>query len=125
MHDRVAPPRWRTEHDRGRVERPLCAPHFTVVTPSEDEHLLLASETSVALLTGGLYRDLMPLLDGSRTHSEVVAELTGLHPALKVKTALASLAAKGRIVSAEFDMDAASAAYWCSLGATPRWRKCV
>ena len=120
-YDRVEPPRWRTERDSGLIERPLCAPHFAVVAPTEGEDLLLASEASVALLAGGLYRDLLPLLDGSRTHSEVVAELADRHQVLKVKTALVSLAAKGRIVSGEFDMDATSAAYWCSLGATPRW----
>ncbi len=115
-----APPQRFTECDRGLVERPLLAPHLTSRT-SEDGSLLLASETASILLVGELYRDLVPLLEGTLGRREIIAELSGRHSALSAQTAMVSLAAKGCVVSADFAMDRASAAFWCAQGATPRW----
>ncbi len=115
-----APPRRFTEFDRGIVERPLLAPHLTSRI-AEDGSLLLASETASVLLIGELYRDLAPLLEGNLTRHEIITELSGRHSALSVQTAIVSLAAKGCVVSADFAMGRASAAFWCAQGATPRW----
>ena len=110
----------RTAADEGLVEVPALAPHLRAHPISENQTLLV-SESFNTLLHGALYRDLLPLLDGGRGRGEIVAALEGRHPASDVQAALVSLSAKGYVVSAAHGMDRGRAAYWSSLGATPRW----
>ena len=109
-----------TPADRGLVERPALAPHleFHVVG---DQQTLLVSESFNTLLHGELYGSLFPLLDGERPPDAIVAALGGAHAAADVLAAIAGLAAKGYVVSAEHGLDRRRAAYWSSLGASPRW----
>ena len=109
-----------TPADEGLVERPALAPHlrFHVIS---DQQTLLVSETFNTLLHGGLYCDLLPLLDGRRGRDEIVATLDGHHAAPDLDAAVVWLSAKGYIVSAGHGMDRSRAAYWSSLGASPRW----
>ncbi len=109
-----------TDADRGIVEVPMLAPHLDP-RPAGDEAVLLVSETASAALYGKLYADLVPLIDGVRPRDEIVAALADTHPALAVQTTMVSMARKGYIVSADFDMDSAAAAFWCTLGVSPRW----
>ncbi|MYJ53546.1 MAG: hypothetical protein F4090_01280, partial [Nitrospira sp. SB0672_bin_25] len=69
-----------TPADEGLVERPALAPHLRYHVIS-DQQTLLVSETFNTLLHGGLYGDLLPLLDGRRGRDEIVTALDGRQPA--------------------------------------------
>ena len=109
-----------TPEDQGRVELPALAPHLRYHEIGEGQ-LLLVSESFNTLLHGKLYADLLALLDGKRTIDEVVAALKGTHAATDVVSAIGSLARRGYVLSADHGMDPSRAAYWSTLGASPRW----
>ena len=108
-----------TAADRGLVERPVLTPHLEY-RPIDDGQVLLVSETFNTLLRGPIHSDLLPLLDGRRSHRDIVAALARAHSALDVRTAIVSLASRGYVVSGDFAMDRERAAYWSSLGVSPR-----
>ena len=110
----------RTDADRGLVERPALVPQFEF-RPVDDRQVFLVSETFNTLLHGKIYPDLLPLLDGQRRYSDIAGALSGSHPESGVRAALVSLASKGYVVSGEHSMDRGTAAFWTSLGASPRW----
>jgi ribosomal protein S12 methylthiotransferase accessory factor len=109
-----------TSADRGLIELPRLTPHlgFHMI---EDGQVLLVSETFNTLLRGRIHCDLMPLLDGGRTVQGIAAELAPSHSALDVQTAILALASRGYVVSGDYVMAPGRAAYWSSLGASPRW----
>jgi len=109
-----------TAADRGAIERPQLAPHFAF-HPVDAGQTLLVSETFNTLLHGRIHSGLLPLLDGRRTRRDIAAALVGAHPESEVAAALASLAARGYVVSGEYAMERGAAAFWSSLGASPRW----
>ena len=109
-----------TPQDQGLVRVPALAPHLRCHAIGESRTLLV-SESFNTLLHGNLYRDLLPLLDGRRGRAEVVVALEGRHTADDVGAGIVSLAAKGYVVSGEHGMDRSRAAYWSSLGVSPRW----
>ncbi len=109
-----------TRADQGFVELPALAPHLQFRDIGEQQTLLV-SESFNTLLHGKLYRELLPLVDGRRPRDEIVAALAGAHAATDVLGAIFSLSARGYVVSAEHGMDPRRAAYWSSLGASPRW----
>ncbi len=109
-----------TAADAGVVDRPALAPHLEF-RPVGGGQLLLVSETFNTLLGGALYADLLPLLDGRRSREELAAALAGVHAASDVFEALVALASRGYVVSGEHAMARERAAYWSSLGASPRW----
>ncbi len=104
----------------GSIDVPALAPHleFRLI---EDSQVLLLSETFDTLLRGRLLCDLLPLLDGRRARDGIVAALAGSHSPSDILAALASLAARGYVVSGEYAMERGAAAFWSSLGASPRW----
>ena len=106
--------------DRGAVELPALTPHLEFRVIGEQQ-MLLVSESFNTLLHGKIYCDLLPLLDGRRGPGEIVGSLEGSHTAAEVNAALASLSARGYLVSAEHGMDRGRAAYWSSLGVSPCW----
>ena len=109
-----------TPADLGLVELPELTPHLQFRDIGE-EQTLLVSESFNTLLHGRLNRDLLPLLDGRRSHREIVETLAGAHAATDVLAAIVTLSSRGYVVSADHGMDPARAAYWSSLGASPRW----
>ena len=109
-----------TRADRGIVKLPALAPHLRFHEIDEAQ-VLLVSESFNTLLHGKLHCDLLPLLDGRHPWDEIVAALEGAHAAPDVLAAIAAFAAKGYLVSADHGMDRCEAAYWSSLGASPRW----
>ena len=109
-----------TPADRDLVTLPALAPHLQFRDIGERQTLLV-SESFNTLLHGELYPDLLPLLDGGHPQDEIVAALEGTHAAADVLAAIVSLSAKGYVVSADHGMDRHRAAYWSSLGASPRW----
>ena len=111
---------WTTSADRGLVRIPALTPHLRFRDIGE-QRALLVSESFNTLLHGQLYCDLLPLVDGRRPGDEIVAALQDTYLAPTVSDAIVSLAGKGYLVSAEHGMDRDQAAYWSSLGASPRW----
>ena len=109
-----------TTADQGFVELPALAPHIQFHDIG-DEQTLVVSESFNTLLHGALNRSLLPLLDGRHALDEIVAALDSTHPATEVRAAVASLAARGYVVSADHGLERHRAAYWSSLGASPRW----
>ena len=109
-----------TPSDQGLVELPALVPHLQFHVIGEQQTLLV-SETFNTLLHGELYCNLLPLLDGRHPQEEILADLDGAHAAADVRAAIVSLAAKGYVVSGDHGMDRGLAAYWSSLGASPRW----
>ena len=109
-----------TDADRGLVEMPALAPHLEF-RPMEDGQALLVSENFNTLLRGPVHRHLLPLLDGRRSQGDIVAALAGAHCESEVRAGLAALAARGYVVSADHGMGRGRAAFWSSLGASPRW----
>ena len=108
-----------TPEDRDLVKLPALAPHLQFRDIGERQTLLV-SESFNTLLHGKLNRDLLPLLDGRHSQEEIVAKLDGVHAATDVLAAIVSLSARGYVVSADHGMDAARAAWWSSLGVSPR-----
>ena len=109
-----------TPADQGLVELPALTPHLQCHAIGEAQTLLV-SEAFNTLLHGKLNGDLLPLLDGRHPLDEIVAALAGAHGAGDVRAAVASLSAKGYVVSGDHGMTRRRAAYWSSLGASPRW----
>ena len=109
-----------TAADSGLVEVPVLAPHLESRLIG-DQQVLLVSETFNTLLRGPIHVDLLPLLDGRRSRREIVAALAGTHSESGVHARLASLASRGYVVSGEYVMERGPAAFWSSLGASPRW----
>ena len=109
-----------TPADRGLVELPVVAPHLQFHAIGEAQTLLV-SEAFNTLLHGKLNRSLLPLLDGRQSLEAIVATLEGAHAADDILAAIASLSAKGYVVSGDHGMERPRAAYWSSLGASPRW----
>ena len=109
-----------TPADRGQVRLPEIVPHMQFREIGKWQTLLV-SESFNTLLHGRLYSDLLPLLDGRRAVSEIVGALEGSHAATDILAAVRSLVARGYVVSAEHGMCRSRAAYWSSLGVSPRW----
>ena len=107
-----------TSLDRGIVEHPVLSPHLSA--HYVEDYALISSEIGQYTLSGQRYLDILPLLDGRSRHA-VAAALAARHSPLEVQAALVSLATRGYIVSAEHDLDPGQAAFWCMLGATPRY----
>ncbi|MYF77649.1 MAG: TOMM precursor leader peptide-binding protein [Acidobacteria bacterium] len=109
-----------TPADQGLVGLPALTPHLEFHDVGEAQTLLV-SESFNTLLHGELYRTLLPLLDGRHSCDAIVAAVEGTHSAVAVLAAVASLSARGYVVSADHGMGRRRAAYWSSLGASPRW----
>ena len=109
-----------TAADQGLVRLPQLCPHLQCHIVGEQQALLV-SEFFNTLLHGRLICDLAPLLDGLHSLEEIAAALAGNHAVADVHAAIASLSAKGYIVSADHGMNRPLSAYWASLGASPRW----
>ncbi len=109
-----------TPEDQGLVGLPALTPHLEFHAVGERQTLLV-SESFNTLLHGEMNSRLLPLLDGRHTLDEIVAALEGAHADNDVLAAIASFSAKGYVVSADHGMDRRRAAYWSSVGASPRW----
>ena len=109
-----------TPADSGIADRPALTPHleFRVLA---DGQLLLVSEAFNTLLGDRIHTDLVPLLDGRRSSDDLAGALGGAHSASDVRAGLSALANRGYVVSGRYRMARGSAAFWSSLGASPRW----
>lgn len=109
-----------TDEDQGLVRLPALTPHLRFHDIG-DHQTLLVSESFNTLLHGKLYSDVIPFLDGSNTFDDIVRACGSVHSFTDLLSAIVSLSTKGYVVSADHSMEPSRAAYWSSLGATPRW----
>lgn len=109
-----------TAADLGFVELPALTPHFEFRLIEEGQ-VLLVSETFNTLLREKVYTDLLPLLDGHHSHHDIAETLAGTYSESEIQTAIASLVARGYVVSGDHLMERGQAAFWSSLGVSPRW----
>ena len=110
----------KTAVDNGLIKRPALLPNF-IVQNLDNNQSFLVSETANTLLHGAVYPDLLPILNGTLSREEVIEQLADRHSAESVSAALQTLTTKGYLISADYDMDTGSAAFWTSLGASPRF----
>ena len=109
-----------SDADRGLVEIPTLSPHlgFHIV---DGDRVILRSNSFDTAVSGSCFADVIPLLDGSLSRRSIMTRLSDKHSAIDVQTALVFLASRGFLVSADFKMNRELAAFWSSLGASPRW----
>ena len=105
--------------DQGTVHVPMLTPHLQFRDLGEQQ-MLLVSETFNTLLHGQLTVDLIPLLDGQHEIQQITQTLKRKYSEAQIQGAISTLSTKGYVVSGEYDMANARAAYWSSLGASPR-----
>lgn len=99
------------------LERPAFRRHLRAAVV-ENEGVFLLGEHDRRLLTGRLGLLVAPLLDGTRTVDEIVAELDGAATGDEVRGAIDKLAAAGHLTEASsLPRDAAAA--WDALGGDP------
>ena len=109
-----------TSADQGLVKLPTLTPHLKFQDLG-NQQILLVSEFFNTLLHGNIYCNLIPLLDGCNTLDSIVSTLESKHDFISLLSAVVSLSTKGYIVSADHSVESSRAAYWSSLGASPRW----
>ena len=105
--------------DKAQLARPVLAPHLQFRSIGNGQTLLV-SEIFNTLLHGRIYPDLLALLDGRQTRDEIIGSLAGSHSENDVTAALSALSGKGYIVSGDYEMEQGKAAFWSSLGTSPR-----
>lgn len=109
-----------TPEDQGLVKLPVLAPHLKFHDIG-DHNVLLVSESFNTLLHGKLYCDLIPFIDGCNSLDSILSSLDSKHDFASLLAAIVSLSTKGYVVSADHSLNSSVAAYWSSLGASPRW----
>src|SRR5258705_7859420 len=98
--------------------KPKVKDHFHVEIVEPDTVFLL-SESDPIVLSGPLYTQLIPLLDGQRSVETILDALKGQSPFMAIQYALSSLEQKGYITDnllAESSLTPEAAAFWTSLG---------
>ena len=109
-----------TEHDEGLIHVPMLTPHLEFRILGEDQVILVADKFNT-LLGGEIFGNLLPLIDGKRNACELEAVLENNHHSSTVQTALKNLGSSGYIVSAEHGIEKGPAAFWTTLGVSPRF----
>jgi len=93
-------------------------PHFHVEV-IEPKQVYLLGEQGNHALTGQLYCQIVPLLDGQHTIEQIVEKLDGEVPAEYIDYVLNRLAEKGYLTEAAPDLSPEVAAFWSELGIAP------
>lgn len=101
------------------LERPIgLSPHYAVHVV-DDRQVLLLSERRSFRLTGRLYAEMVPFLDGSRSGREIVAAFAGRGAADRVQAALGTMLDKDYATYFDGVAPAARQAFWVELGFAP------
>ncbi|MGI9311430.1 MAG: TOMM precursor leader peptide-binding protein [bacterium] len=129
---------YKEKKDEGLIEIPAITPHLELIAFDRAELGIGEDYPSEALrdmnfcfyidaqgngfgLQGLLTRDLLRLTDGTRRRAEIMAALQELgHADMEINTALANLAYRFILVSADYSLPPESAALFSSMGITPR-----
>ena len=100
------------------IKKPQIKPHYYVEIV-EPKHVYLLDEHSSHALTGSLYCQILPFLNGQHTLEEIVQELDGQVPPEHIDYVLERLQAKGYLTEATPDFSPGTAAFWSALGIDP------
>ena len=98
---------------------PQIKPHFRVEI-IEPKNVYLLSEYATYALTGGLYCQILPLLNGQHTLEEIVQKLDGQVPQEHIEYVLDRLFEKGYLTDAAHSLTREVAAFWSLLGVDPQ-----
>lgn len=104
------------------ITRPQFKPHFHIEV-AEPETVYLLSEQGNFALSGRLYCQLAPLLNGRHTVNEIVKQLQGQVSAAAIYYALMLLTNKGYITEADDTIPPEVAAFWNLLNVDTRVAK--
>lgn len=98
---------------------PQIKPHFRVEI-IEPENVYLLSEYATHALTGRLYCQILPLLNGQYTREEIIQKLDGQVPPEHFDYVLDRLNAKGYLTDAAHSLTREAAAFWSLLNVDPQ-----
>ena len=116
--------RWlwkQTDADKGFIEHPRFLPCVRLSPFGEGlEGLYVSSSTRNTVLFGKLYALLGDAIDGTTSLDALCEKFADTHTSIQVRSAVVSLAYKGVLVSADYDMSDESAILWSFAGASPR-----
>lgn len=93
-------------------------PHFHVEA-IEPKQVYLLGEQSNHALTGQLYCQIVPLLNGQHTREQIVEKFDGEVPAEYIDYVIDRLAEKGYLTEAAPELSSEVAAFWSELGIAP------
>ena len=97
---------------------PQIKPHFRVEIV-EPKNVYLLSESATYALTGSLYCQILPLLDGQHTREEIIQKLDGQVPPEHFDYVLDRLDEKGYLTDAAHSLTREAAAFWSLLNVDP------
>lgn len=98
---------------------PQIKPHFRVEFV-EPKNVYLLSEYATHALTGGLYCQILPLLNGQHTLEEIIQKLDGQVAPDHIHYVLDRLHEKGYLADAAHSLTPQAAAFWSLLGVDPQ-----
>jgi len=98
---------------------PQIKPHFRVEIV-EPKNIYLLSEYATYALTGGLYCQILPLLNGEHTREEIIQKLDGQVLPEHLDYVLDRLYEKGYLTDAAHSLTREAAAFWSLLGVDPQ-----
>jgi ribosomal protein S12 methylthiotransferase accessory factor len=98
---------------------PQIKPHFRVETV-EPKNVYLLSESATHALTGSLYYQILPLLNGQHTLDEIIQKLDGQVPPDHIHYVLDRLYEKGYLTDAAHTLTREAAAFWSLLNVNPQ-----
>lgn len=97
---------------------PQIKPHYRVEI-IEPKQVYLLSEQSSHALTGQLYCQILPLLNGQNTLEDITQTLEGQVPPEYIDYVLNRLSEKGYLTEAAPDLSPEVAAFWSEMGIAP------
>lgn len=100
------------------IKIPQIKPHFRVEI-IEPKQVYLLEENSTHALTGSLYCQILPLLNGENSLQDIIQKLDGQVPPDHIDYVLQRLQAKGYLTEAAPDLSPEIAAFWSALGIDP------
>ena len=100
------------------IALPQIKPHFHVEAIAPKQVYLLGEQSNHAL-TGQLYCQIVPLLNGENTLEQIVDKLNGEVPPEYIEYVLDRLAEKGYLTEATPELTSEMAAFWSELGINP------
>ena len=100
------------------ISKPQLQPNYFPVVKTGDGVLLL-NETRSRVLRGAIYEQLIPLLDGSRSPTELVKDLSSGFSSAEVYFALISLQSRNLLCHSLKSLKPREAAFWADLDLDP------
>ena len=101
------------------MKKPQIKPHFRVEI-IEPQHVYLLAENATHALTGELYCQVIPLLDGNHTIDDIINKLEGVVPPEHIYYVIERLEARGYLIETVPELTKEAAAFWSLLNVEPQ-----